>query len=72
MCKLTKNLPIPRCCIFRIQGGGFDKGEGKNFRGPWVETPVGAMLWDNCNRVFILYYVHIPDPTIKLLVSVIQ
>ena len=35
------------CWIFRIQVGGFDKGEGKNSGGPGVETPVGAMLWDN-------------------------
>ena len=27
MCKLTKNLPIQGCWIFRIQGGGFEKGE---------------------------------------------
>ena len=44
MCKLTKNLPIQGgCWIFRIQRGGFDKGEGK-FRG--VETFIRAMLWD--------------------------
>ena len=34
MCKLTKNLPIQGCCwIFRIQGGGFVKGEGNNSGG---------------------------------------
>ena len=42
MCKLTKNLPIEGCWIFRIQGGGFDKGREK-FRG--VETTVGAMQY---------------------------
>ena len=31
------------CWIFRIQRGGFCKGEEKI---PGVETPVGAMLWD--------------------------
>ena len=48
MCQLTKNLPIQipgSCWIFRIQGGGFDKGEGKNSGG--VETPVGAMYLPN-------------------------
>ena len=45
MCKLTKNLPIQGgCWIFRIQRGGFDKGEREKFER--VETPVGAMLWD--------------------------
>ena len=34
MCKLTKNLPIQGgCWIFKIQRGGFDKGEGKNSGG---------------------------------------
>ena len=44
---LQKICPSRGCWIFRIQGGGFDKGEGKNSGGPGVETPVGAMLWDN-------------------------
>ena len=45
MCKLTKNLPIQGgFWIFRIQRGGFDKGEWEKFRR--VETPVEAMLWD--------------------------
>ena len=74
MCKLTKNLPIQGgCWIFRIQRGGFDKGGREKFRR--VETPVGAMLWDIRNRVLcfmVIYYVHIPDPIIRLLVSVIQ
>ena len=39
MCKLTKNLPIQGgCWIFRIQRGGFDKGEGKNSGG--VRPPI--------------------------------
>ena len=46
MCKLTKNVPIQGCWIFKIQGGDFDKGEEKNSGGPGVKTPVGAMLWD--------------------------
>ena len=29
MCKFTKNLPIQGCWIFRIEGVGFDKGEGE-------------------------------------------
>ena len=45
MCKLMKNLPIQGdCWIFRIQRGGFDKGEGKNSGGFRLETPVRAML----------------------------
>ena len=40
MWKLTKNLPIQGCWIFRIQGGGFYKGERENSGGPGVETPV--------------------------------
>ena len=40
MFKLTKNLPIQGCWIFRIQEGGFDKEGGGNSGG--VETPVGA------------------------------
>ena len=62
MCKLTKNLPIQE-----VVGG-----KGKILG---VENPVGAMLWDIWNRVLcfmVIYYVHIPDPIIKLLVSVIQ
>ena len=58
------------CWIFRIQRGGFYKGKI-----PAVETPIGAMLWDIRNRVLclmVIYYVQIPDPIIKLLVSVIQ
>ena len=58
--------------FFRIQEGGFDKGKGK-FRG--FDTPVGAMLWAIRNRVLcvmVKYYVHISDPVIKLLVSVIE
>ena len=44
MCKLTKNLPIQGgCWIFRIEGGGFDKGRGNS---GVVETLVGAMLWN--------------------------
>ena len=46
------------------------RGRG-NLCGPGVETPVGAMLWDIRN-IMVIYYVHIPDPVIKLLVSVIQ
>ena len=46
MCKHTKNLPIQGCWIFRIQGGGFEKGEEKNSGRPGVDTPVGAMLCD--------------------------
>ena len=34
MCKITKNLPIQGgYWIFRIQRGGFDKGDGKNSGG---------------------------------------
>ena len=39
------------------------------------DTPVGAMLWAIRNRVLcvmVKYYVHIPDPVIKLLVGVIE
>ena len=39
MCTLTKNLSIQGCWIFRIQGGGFDKGEGKTSGGPGVIPP---------------------------------
>ena len=46
MCKLTKNLPIQGCVGF----SGFrvkvlTRRRGKS-RGPGVEAPVGAMLWD--------------------------
>ena len=39
MCKLTINLPIQGCWIFRIQGGGFDKGEEKNSGRPGLRLP---------------------------------
>ena len=40
-----------------------------------VDTLVGAMLWGTLNILLcfmVIYYVYIPDPIIKLLVSVIQ
>ena len=44
MCKLTKKFPIQGgCWIFRIQRGGFGKGEGKNSGGlrPLLELCFG-------------------------------
>ena len=62
MCKLFAH-PGEGCRISRIQGGGFDKGK-VNAGG--LETPVGVLCF------MAIYYVHIPYPIIKLLVSVIQ
>ena len=39
MCKLTKNLHIQGCWIFRIQGGDFEKGKGKNSGGRGLRPP---------------------------------
>ena len=38
MCK-RKICPSRGCWIFRIQGGGFDKREGKNSGGPGLRPP---------------------------------
>ena len=76
MCKLTKNLPIQGgCCIFRIQRGGFDKGEGKNSRGlrPPLELCFGASEIEcSASWSYIMSTFLSPDPIIKLLVIVIQ
>ena len=42
-------------------------GKGKIQGGRGLRPPVGAMLWTS-----VIYYVHIPDPIIKLLVGFIQ
>ena len=67
-----KNLPIQGGLLdFQDSGGGFDKGgeiQGEGLRPP-------SELCFGTNRLLcfmLIYYVYIPDPIIKLLVSVIQ
>ena len=72
MCKLTKNLPIQGGLLdFQDSGGGFDKGG--EIQGEVLRPPSELCFGTNRLLCFMLiYYVYIPDPIIKLLVSVIQ
>ena len=65
---MCKRFDHPGVLDFQDTGGrSKDLTRGGEFRG--FETRVGAMLWDS---FMVIYYIHIPDSIIKLLVSVIQ